>query len=563
MLNMIEPGVDRTAKTQLRLQKIARKWSPPRLDGGVRKGASVVGWAAGLSLAGRRPVQGRRRGHPRRGDAGRGPRDAPDRPAGRAARLARPPCLGHERLQGDRRSAARRAAGSRPPSSRTRSTRTAARAPGDGARRPARRCRSRTSVASSCAAGSGSRSGARPTSPASTSSSSPTSSTSGPCVARRSEVGHGRLVVTSSGPRWDDPAGCRRLGSPDDRGNPPSCPGVAHRASTQPSSASPRWPSASCSWRAWRRPALGWANGATSATATARTTGSSARRTRSSATSRRPGSTSRPPSWRPTTRTSSSGPPTSTSSTRRATAAARSTGSPSSTTRRWPRIWPATTRRPRPHSAGWPTTTATSSSRITRTTRRSTSATRTGTTRGLVGTVTRNPDASPEWSTDDRAPKAVADVRPLRHRRGGLFAQVFPELYGLFKVDETVLAPRVAEITGLLLKRASSDLADLLYSIDQGVGEAAPVAFGQVERPLAIRRQEHDADRLRHGQGSRRAAARGCPCRYRLPEGDRWDEPAASLYDGRRHGHRVWRDRRQPVWPAPVTSVRPSRPARW
>jgi len=57
MLNMIEPGVDGTAKTQLKLQKIARKWSPPRLDGGVRKGASVVGWAMGLTLEGAGPYK--------------------------------------------------------------------------------------------------------------------------------------------------------------------------------------------------------------------------------------------------------------------------------------------------------------------------------------------------------------------------------------------------------------------------------------------------------------------------------------------------------------------------
>ena len=57
MLNMIEPGVDRSAKTQLRLQNLARKWSPPRLDGGVRKGASVVGWATGLSLEGAGPYK--------------------------------------------------------------------------------------------------------------------------------------------------------------------------------------------------------------------------------------------------------------------------------------------------------------------------------------------------------------------------------------------------------------------------------------------------------------------------------------------------------------------------
>src|SRR6188472_4196220 len=57
MLNMIEPGADRSARTQLRLQKLARTWSPPRLDGGVRKGASVVGWATGLSLEGAGPYK--------------------------------------------------------------------------------------------------------------------------------------------------------------------------------------------------------------------------------------------------------------------------------------------------------------------------------------------------------------------------------------------------------------------------------------------------------------------------------------------------------------------------
>jgi hypothetical protein len=94
----------------------------------------------------------------------------------------------------------------------------------------------------------------------------------------------------------------------------------------------------------------------------------------------------------------------------------------------------------------------------------------------LVQAVTRNPDASPDWSTTDRTPKSVADVRPLAIAAAAYSRRFFPELYRLFKVDETVLVPRVAEITGFLLKRASSDLADMLYSIDQGVGEAAPVA---------------------------------------------------------------------------------------
>jgi len=103
----------------------------------------------------------------------------------------------------------------------------------------------------------------------------------------------------------------------------------------------------------------------------------------------------------------------------------------------------------------------------------------------LVGILTRNPDASPEWITDDRTPKAISDVRTTSIAAASYSRKYFPELYSIFKVDETVLAPRVMEITGYLLKRASADLADMLHSIDQGVGEAAPV--GSVKTSVAWR----------------------------------------------------------------------------
>jgi hypothetical protein len=44
MINMVEPGRDRSAREQLRLQKLARRLSPPRRDGSIRQGASVRGW---------------------------------------------------------------------------------------------------------------------------------------------------------------------------------------------------------------------------------------------------------------------------------------------------------------------------------------------------------------------------------------------------------------------------------------------------------------------------------------------------------------------------------------
>ena len=57
MLNMIEPKDDRTAQTQLNLQKLARSLSGPRRDGNERQGASVRGWTAGLNTLSAGPYQ--------------------------------------------------------------------------------------------------------------------------------------------------------------------------------------------------------------------------------------------------------------------------------------------------------------------------------------------------------------------------------------------------------------------------------------------------------------------------------------------------------------------------
>jgi hypothetical protein len=49
MLNIIGARDDRSARTQLRLQNLARDLSGPTREGFQRKGASVRGWAAGLN----------------------------------------------------------------------------------------------------------------------------------------------------------------------------------------------------------------------------------------------------------------------------------------------------------------------------------------------------------------------------------------------------------------------------------------------------------------------------------------------------------------------------------
>jgi hypothetical protein len=57
MLNMMSSRADRTAATQLRLQKLARAWSGPSRNGRIRHGASVRGWAKALTIEGAGPYQ--------------------------------------------------------------------------------------------------------------------------------------------------------------------------------------------------------------------------------------------------------------------------------------------------------------------------------------------------------------------------------------------------------------------------------------------------------------------------------------------------------------------------
>jgi hypothetical protein len=57
MINMMRPGSDRTAATQLRNQQLARRSSGPRIGGRERRGASIWGWSAGLTELGAGPYR--------------------------------------------------------------------------------------------------------------------------------------------------------------------------------------------------------------------------------------------------------------------------------------------------------------------------------------------------------------------------------------------------------------------------------------------------------------------------------------------------------------------------
>lgn len=57
MINTMRSAPDRTAATQLRYQQLARKSSGPRIGGRERRGASVWGWASGLTQLGAGPYR--------------------------------------------------------------------------------------------------------------------------------------------------------------------------------------------------------------------------------------------------------------------------------------------------------------------------------------------------------------------------------------------------------------------------------------------------------------------------------------------------------------------------
>ena len=57
MLNMIEPGRDRSAKTQLRLQKLARDAAARDPTARSARARACRGWAAGLNIEGAGPYK--------------------------------------------------------------------------------------------------------------------------------------------------------------------------------------------------------------------------------------------------------------------------------------------------------------------------------------------------------------------------------------------------------------------------------------------------------------------------------------------------------------------------
>ena len=97
----------------------------------------------------------------------------------------------------------------------------------------------------------------------------------------------------------------------------------------------------------------------------------------------------------------------------------------------------------------------------------------------LVAPLHRDKNDTPEWSSSRRSVSEIENVRETSAGTAAYSRQFFPELRDRLKSSGFKMTNRISEITGLVFKRAANDLADIIWSISQGVG--AQPAIGRIE----------------------------------------------------------------------------------
>jgi hypothetical protein len=93
----------------------------------------------------------------------------------------------------------------------------------------------------------------------------------------------------------------------------------------------------------------------------------------------------------------------------------------------------------------------------------------------LVGQETRAAHHRPDWSSSRRTVSAIGSIRTNAIAAAAYSRSFYTELHALVVASPTKLTSRMSEITGLLLVRGANDLADIIWSISAGKGNATPV----------------------------------------------------------------------------------------
>jgi hypothetical protein len=95
---------------------------------------------------------------------------------------------------------------------------------------------------------------------------------------------------------------------------------------------------------------------------------------------------------------------------------------------------------------------------------------------GLVAAQQRAPDARPDWRSDRRTVSEISNIRRTAIATAAYSRSWFGDVYAVLTTDGVVLTPELDAITGSLMRRAAEDLADIIWSVSQGVGAAPPAA---------------------------------------------------------------------------------------
>jgi hypothetical protein len=88
----------------------------------------------------------------------------------------------------------------------------------------------------------------------------------------------------------------------------------------------------------------------------------------------------------------------------------------------------------------------------------------------MVNDYTRRPNDRPDWQPSSRTPSTVTNVRTTAIGTAAFSRKYYDPLYAALRADGVRLSSRISDITGAVMKRTASDLADLIWSIDKGVG---------------------------------------------------------------------------------------------
>ena len=93
----------------------------------------------------------------------------------------------------------------------------------------------------------------------------------------------------------------------------------------------------------------------------------------------------------------------------------------------------------------------------------------------LVNDKTRHPGDASSWASSRRTVSTFSNIRTEAIAAAAYSRKYFAPLYASFVKNESTLNATVRDITGKVMRRATGDLADVIWSISQGKGAAPAV----------------------------------------------------------------------------------------